>query len=114
MVCLILNNLNRDTRAFALVRRLENLDRPPDATDPFQYTGKCVLPFVTADLFSGALPFVYFVVYPEPGNAAKPELRVRFLKSGRLLATRKFALPPAGCIRRHPDCDRGDRQAGQL
>jgi hypothetical protein len=78
----------------ALVRRLENIDRPPEAADPFQFTGKRVLPFVTGDLFAGAIPSVYFMVYPEPGNPAKPELRVQLLKSGRVLARRKLALPP--------------------
>jgi hypothetical protein len=48
---------------------------------------------VTSDLFAGAIPSVYFMVYPEPGNAAKPELRVQLLKSGRVLARRKLALP---------------------
>ncbi len=90
---------NREQRGvglsdLALVRRLENLGRPPDAADPFEYTGKRVLPFVTTDLFAGALPFVYFMVYPEPENPAMPELRVQLLKNGRLLATRKPALPP--------------------
>jgi len=77
----------------ALVRRLENIDHPADAADPFQFTGKRVLPFVTSDLFAGAIPSVYFMVYPEQGNPAKPELRVRLLKSGRVLATRKLPLP---------------------
>jgi VWFA-related protein len=97
---------NREQRGvglsdLALVRRLENLGRPPDAADPFEFpgnefefTGKRVLPFVTTDLFAGAIPSVYFMVYPEPGNPAKPELRVRLLKNGRLAATRKLALPP--------------------
>jgi VWFA-related protein len=76
-----------------LVRRLETLSRQPDAADPFEYTGKRVLPFVTTDMVAGDRPVVYFVVYPEPGNAPKPELRLRFLKGGRLLATRKFPLP---------------------
>jgi hypothetical protein len=78
----------------ALVRRLENTDHPADAADPFQFTGKRVLPFVTSDLFAGAIPSVYFMVYPEPGNPAKPELRVQLLKSGRVLAARRLALPP--------------------
>jgi hypothetical protein len=77
----------------ALVRRLENIDRPPDATDPFEYAGKRVLPLVTADLSEGTRPVVYFMVYPEPGNPAKPELRVALLKEGRVLATRAPALP---------------------
>ena len=89
---------NREQRGvglsdLALVRRLENVDHPADAADPFQFTGKRVLPFVTSDLFAGAIPSVYFMVYPEPGNAAKPELRVQLLKSGRVLARRKLALP---------------------
>ncbi len=70
-----------------LVRQIENLATPPDATDPFEYTGKRVLPFVTTDLLAGARPFVYFMIYPEPGNAAKPVLRVRFFKNGRPMAT---------------------------
>jgi VWFA-related protein len=90
---------NREQRGvglsdLALVRRLENVDHPSDASDPFQFTGKRVLPFVTSDLFAGAIPSVYFTVYPEPGNPAKPELRVQLLKSGRVLARRKLALPP--------------------
>ena len=48
---------------------------------------------MTSDLFTGAIPSVYFMVYPEPGNPAKPELRVQLLKSGRVLARRKLALP---------------------
>ncbi|MGA2574465.1 MAG: VWA domain-containing protein [Bryobacteraceae bacterium] len=89
---------NREQRGvglsdLALVRRLENLGPPPDPADPFEYTGKRVLPFVTSDLFAGAVPFVYLVVYPERGNLAQPELHVRLLKNGRLLTTIVPALP---------------------
>jgi len=93
---------NREQRGvgisdLTLVRRLENLGRAPEAADPFEYTvehaDKRVLPFVTTDLFAGARPFVYFRIYPEPRNPAKPELRVRLLKNGRLIATLKPALP---------------------
>jgi VWFA-related protein len=76
-----------------LVRKLERLGPPPDPADPFEYTGKRVLPFVTTNLYAGALPLVYMVIYPEPGNAAKPELRVRLLKNGRLLTTINPAVP---------------------
>jgi len=83
---------NREQRGvgmsdLALVRRLQHLGPPPDPADPFEYTGKRVLPFVTNNLFAGALPIVYVMVYPEPGNPAKPEMRVRLLKNGRLLTT---------------------------
>jgi VWFA-related protein len=89
---------NREQRGvglsdLTLVRRLDRLGPPPDPADPFEYTGKRVLPFVTTDLFAGALPFVYMVIYPEPGNPSNPELRVRLLKNGRLLTTINPALP---------------------
>jgi hypothetical protein len=71
----------------ALIRRLQRLGPPPDPQDPFEYTGKRVLPFVTTSLFPGALPYIYMLIYPEPGNRAKPELRVELLKNGRLLRT---------------------------
>jgi len=97
---------NREQRGvglsdLALVRRLENIDHPADPADPFQFTGKRVLPFVTSDLFAGSIPSVYFKVYPEPANPAKPELRVQLLKNGRVLARRKLTPPPpdqSGCI----------------
>jgi len=71
----------------AVVRKLENLTTPVDPTDPFEYAGKRVLPFVTSNLLAGTLPFVYLMIYPEAGNGAKPVLRVRLLKDGRTMAT---------------------------
>ncbi|MGA2737386.1 MAG: VWA domain-containing protein [Bryobacteraceae bacterium] len=96
----ILHIDNRERRGvglsdLTLVRRLERLGPPPDPADPFEYTGKRVLPFVATHLFSGAIPFVYMVIYPEPGNAVAPDLSVRLLKNGRLLTTIHPALPPA-------------------
>ena len=71
----------------AVVRKLENLTTPADPADPFEYTGKRVLPFVTSDLLAGTKPFVFFMVYPEAGNGAEPVLRVRLLQDGRTIAT---------------------------
>jgi hypothetical protein len=97
---------NREQRGvglsdLALVRRRDSLGRPPDAADPFefpgndfQFTGQRVLPFVTTGLPAGAIPSVYFMVYPDAGNPAKPELHVRLLKDGRPLAARRLPLPP--------------------
>jgi hypothetical protein len=73
----------------AVVRKLENLTTPADPADPFEYTGKRVLPFVISNLLAGTRPFVFFMIYPEPGNAAKPVLRARLLKDGRTIATLK-------------------------
>jgi len=77
-----------------LVRRLESLARAPDAADPFEFTGKRVLPFVTTDLYAGGFPFLYYVVYPEKDNPAKAEMHIQFLKDGRVVAAHKAALPP--------------------
>jgi VWFA-related protein len=77
-----------------LVRRLTDLDRPADTGNPFEYARKRVLPFVRTDVLAGMQPAFYFVVYPEPGNAAKPEVRVQLLKNGRTHAISTPALPP--------------------
>jgi len=75
------------------VRRLENLDRPPDPADPFEYAGTRVLPFVTTAWAAGTRPVVYFVVYPDQENPAMPDVHVQLLRNGRLLATSTPALP---------------------
>jgi VWFA-related protein len=71
----------------AVVRKLENLTTPTDPADPFEYTGRRVLPFVTSNLLAGMKPFVFFMIYPEPENRAKPVVRARLLKDGRTIAT---------------------------
>jgi VWFA-related protein len=77
-----------------LVRRLTDLDRPADAGNPFEYAGKRVLPLVRTDVLAGMQPAFYFVVYPEPGSAPRPEVRVQLLKNGRRHAISTPALPP--------------------
>ena len=76
-----------------LVRRLEPLSRPPDAADPFELAGRRVLPFVTTDLLPGAIPVVYYVVYPDKDNAARPQLRVQLFRDGRLVQRQNSPLP---------------------
>ena len=73
----------------AVVRKLESLTTPIDPADPFEYPGKRVLPFVTSNLLAGMKPFVFFMIYPEAGNAVKPVLSARLLKDGRTVATLK-------------------------
>ena len=81
-----------------LVRRLENSGFLPDDADPFQYaseyTAKRILPFVTTDLPSGAKPFVYFKIFPNAANTARPVLTVRLFKDGRPMANLKPPVPP--------------------
>jgi hypothetical protein len=76
-----------DLSDLAFVRKLEDLTIRRDEADPFEYTGKRVLPFVTSNLLAGTQGFVFCVIYPEAGNGAKPVLRVRLLMDGRMIAT---------------------------
>ena len=77
----------------ALVHRVQALDRPPDASDPFEIPGKRALPIVSTTLPPGTEPSVYFVVYPDRNNRDFPELRAQFLMNGHVLATQKSVLP---------------------
>jgi VWFA-related protein len=74
-----------------LVRRVHDLDRPPDPSDPFETPGKRAQPFLSTMLPAGALPYIYFVVYPRENGPAT--LEAQFLKDGRVLATQKSPLP---------------------
>jgi VWFA-related protein len=76
-----------------LVRRVQDLERPPDASDPFEIPGKRALPIVSTTLAAGTEPFVYFVVYPDRNNREFPALRAQFVMNGRVLATQKAVLP---------------------
>jgi hypothetical protein len=76
-----------------LVRRVQDLERPPDASDPFEIPGKRALPIISTTLAAGTEPFVYFVAYPDRNNREFPALRAQFLMNGRVLATQKSVLP---------------------
>ena len=77
-----------------LVRRVQALDRAPDAADPFEIPGKRAQPFLSTTLAAGTQPAIYFVIYPDGHNSDAPSMRAQILKDGRLLANQKTALPP--------------------
>ncbi len=77
----------------ALLHRIENLQRPPDAADPFEIPGKRATPYVSTALPARADPYVYFVVYLAGNSPGLPALRAKFFKGGRLLATQQSELP---------------------
>jgi VWFA-related protein len=79
----------------ALVRRVHELKRPPDAADPFEIPGKRAQPFLSTKLPVGAQPSIYFIVYPEQETLETVLLRAQIIKDGRVLATQRSALPPA-------------------
>ncbi len=83
----------------ALVRRVLNLNREPDPSDPFETPGKRAQPFVSTTLPSGALPYIYFVVYSQDQQPAT--LQAQFLRDGKILTTQKSPLPqpdPTGAV----------------
>jgi hypothetical protein len=79
----------------ALVRRVHDLKRPPDAADPFEIPGKRAQPFLSATLPAGSQPYIYFVVYPEQETLETALLRAQIIKDGHVLATQRSALPAA-------------------
>jgi hypothetical protein len=77
----------------SLVRRVNDLKRPPDPADPFEIPGKRAQPFLSTELPAGAQPFIYFVVYPQQETLETPLLEAKFIKDGKVLATQRSALP---------------------
>jgi VWFA-related protein len=82
-----------DVSDVMLVRGVHTLDRPADAADPFEVSGKRAQPFVSTTLPAGALPYIYFVVYPPEETQQTATLRTQFLKSGKVLSTQQSVLP---------------------
>ena len=75
----------------ALVRRVEELNRTPNAADPFEFASKRVLPMVSNTLPAGARASVYFVVYPQAGVTAKPQVTVTLIEDGKEISEKKLA-----------------------
>ncbi len=78
-----------------LVRRIHDLARPAEASDPFEIPGKRAQPYLSDALPAGAQPYIYFVVYPQQDTLETSFLEARFLKDGKLIATQRSALPAA-------------------
>lgn len=80
--------------SLVLVDRVEAINGTADAADPLIFHGKRVVPHLGPVLNAEEKPTVYFVVYPDSGNPAKPTLKVEFLSSGRPVAEQTAELPP--------------------
>jgi VWFA-related protein len=79
----------------ALVRRMDPGAGVDAAADPLTYQGKRIYPSLFTDLAAGGEQYLYFVAYPDPANAAKPQLRAQLLLNGRAAANQTMTLPPA-------------------
>ena len=78
-----------------LVRRVETV-AAFDTTDPMQFEGRRVVPELATMLSAAAEPSVYFVIYPNPKNTAKPEITVELALDGRVLGKQTSVLPEPG------------------
>jgi hypothetical protein len=81
--------------SIVLVDRVEPVNGNADAADPLIFDGKRVVPHLSPTLPAGDSMLVYFVVYPDSSNSAKPSLQVQFLSGGRPIAEQTADLPPA-------------------
>jgi VWFA-related protein len=75
-----------------------------DAAEPFQFQGGSVTP--TMDTIVKKAPNsvlrLFFTVYPDPGNAAKPTVDIEFLLAGKILTKVPMPLPAADSLGRIP------------
>jgi hypothetical protein len=78
-----------------MVRSVEKLDGAADASNPFEFNGQRVVPALFTDLPSGTKPTVFFRVYPDKSNSAKPQLLVQCLLDGQLIAKQTADIPAA-------------------
>ena len=76
-----------------LVRRVETATGSPDASDPLEFQGRRVVPEMAPAVPGSAEPSVYFAIYPNPKNSAKPAIIIELALDGRVLGRQTSALP---------------------
>ncbi len=78
-----------------LIRRIDPLEQETDAADPLHFEGGRITPtlFDSVEGGEGRSFGFYFVVYPDAGDPAAPELRLEFLRDGRPVGQATPALP---------------------
>ena len=75
-----------------------------EPSDPFQYQGGRITPTLTPTLKGGkgATLNMFFVVYPESGNPAKPAVELEYVKDGHVIGKGGLELPAADANGRIP------------
>jgi len=81
--------------SLALVEHLDPAGPQPDTSDPFTYQDKHVIPMVQGSVGPATKHWIYFVVYQDKSNQAKPKIHVQFKNGGQLVADQTAALPEA-------------------
>jgi VWFA-related protein len=75
-----------------------------EPTDPFQYKGGRITPTLAPTLKGGkgSTLNMFFVVYPESGNPAKPTVELEYVKDGQVIGKGGLELPAADANGRIP------------
>ena len=81
-----------------LVQRLDPLEGPEDASDPFRYPvekggPRRVVPELASAISASEKPFVYFVVYPDKSAPESPKIEIEYLVQGQVVAKKTSDLP---------------------
>ncbi|MFN7994264.1 MAG: VWA domain-containing protein [Bryobacteraceae bacterium] len=79
----------------SLVRSFQANAKDLDPNDPFQFQGGRVTPTLSPSIKAepGALLNMFFVVYPDAKNPAKPVVQIEYLKDGQVVGKGDLELP---------------------
>jgi len=80
--------------SLVLVDRIEPAENSADAADPLVFEKTRVVPHLNPTIDPAAKLFIYFVVYPDSSNSAKPTVRVQFIGGTGQVAEQNAELPP--------------------
>jgi VWFA-related protein len=88
----------------SLIRSFQPNAKDLDPNDPFQFQGGRVTPTLTpvVKAIQGAELSMFFVVYPDPANPAKPVVDLEYIKDGQVVGKGTLELPPADAQGRIP------------
>lgn len=88
----------------SVVRAYQPNAKDLDAADPFQFQGGKITPTLSGVVYAvkGAMLSVFFVVYPDPAIAEKPQVTVQFLVGGNVVGQGELQLPAADALGRIP------------
>ena len=81
--------------SLALVEHIDPAGPQPDTGDPFTFKDKHIVPMVQGSVGPANKRWIYFVVYRDKANQAKPKIHVEFKNGGQVVADQTGALPEA-------------------
>ena len=90
--------------SLALVKNFEANAQGLAADDPFQYQGGRITPALANTIYAvkGAQMSMFFVVYPDPAIAEKPQVVMEYVLDGKPVGRGEVPLPPADAFGKIP------------